>query len=85
MIKPADNHVLIKAEDVPEFKLTNGIIITNPKTKTKKGEIVALGDKVGTVEVGDIVEFTSLHCPEVDGFFLVNTEESDCRILFVYN
>ena len=83
MIKPSENHVLIKPDPLPEFELKNGIIITNPRTKTRTGEIVDVADNVDFLKKGDNVTFLTIHAPEEDGYFLVRVNEEDCRVLYV--
>ena len=85
MIHPSDNHVLVKPEPIQEFGMKNGIITPNTVSKYRKGEVIAKGDMVECLSVGDIVTFNTLHAPEIEEWYLVNTDEKDCGILFKHN
>jgi co-chaperonin GroES (HSP10) len=85
MIQPIDSQVLIKPEPIKEIKLASGIILTNPRTKTRKGEVISIGKDVEEVKIGDVVEFFTIHNPEIDGNYIVDTSLDNCRIICKYN
>lgn len=86
MITPIDQNVLIKPEPIPELDMKGNIfVVAAKKPKYRKGEVVAVAKGVTCVSVGDIVVFSPIHCPEMDGYFLANTDERDCRIMYKEN
>lgn len=84
MIQPDKTFVLVKPEPLHEFKTESGIIITNPRTKTRKGEVMAIGSEIEGIKVGDVVTFFTIHSPEIEGMFLVDTNPADCRIVCIH-
>jgi co-chaperonin GroES (HSP10) len=85
MIQPLDNQVLINPEPIKEITLASGLVITNPRVKTRKGKVIEVGKDITELKIGDKVEFLTLHSPEVDGMFLVDAGVDNCRIMFKYN
>ena len=80
-ITPSDNFVVIKPI-LSEYKLENGIIITNPRQKVKEGKVIDFGKNVTGLKKGDEVAFIPMHAIEVDGFLLVDGSESEGKILY---
>jgi len=85
MIKAADDYVIVKPQETEEYTLSNGIIISNPRTKTKVGTVTDVGKNVELVKIGDRVSFFVNNTPEIDGHYSVSASESDCKIICVYN
>lgn len=85
MIVPIDSQVLIKPEPVKDITLPSGIVLTNPNMKTRKGEVISIGKDVEQIKVGDIVEFFTIHNPQIDGNYIVDTSLDNCRIICKYN
>jgi co-chaperonin GroES (HSP10) len=85
MIKAADDYVIIEPEKIEEYTLPSGIIVTNPRTKTRVGRVTDVGKNVDLVKVGDKVSFFTNNTPEIDGYFSVSASYSDCKIICVYN
>jgi co-chaperonin GroES (HSP10) len=85
MIKAAENYVIVEPEKIEEYTLPSGIIVTNPRTKTRVGRVTDVGKNVELVKVGDRVSFFVNNTPEIDGHYSVSASESDCKIICVYN
>lgn len=85
MVQPLDYQVLIKPEPITEVKLNSGLIITNPRLKTRKGQVLDVGKDVTELKKGDIVEFSVANNAEIEGMFIVDCSEKNSRVLFKYN
>ncbi len=55
MIKPIKDRILV--EQIVENETDSRIIFSSAKEKTQQGKIMAIGDKVKGLDVGDIVVF----------------------------
>ena len=78
---PAKGFVSIKAEEL-EYKTASGLIVANVRKNQRTGVIVSVGAEVYFLNVGDKVDFLTIHSVEEAGLFLVNTIIEDCKILF---
>jgi co-chaperonin GroES (HSP10) len=85
MIKAAEGYVIVKPKEAEEYTLSNGIIISNPRTNNKIGTVTDVGKNVDIVKVGDKVSFFTNNTPEIDGHYSVSTIDADCKIICVYN
>jgi len=79
MTQPLKNNVLIKPD--PKEEITKGgIIVPNPSQHNhKNGTIVAIGELVDEVSVGDRVKYENGGVEE-DGHLLISVE----RVVWVY-
>lgn len=65
-LKPTDDRVVIRPEEAIT-KTASGIIIPDTaKEKPKKGEVLAIGDEVENLKVGDIVLYGKFAGSEID-------------------
>jgi len=87
MIKPSDNHVLIKPEEIPQMEVRGGIFVVKEKVgKYRKGIVMEVGYNVTEVKIGDIVTFNTLHQPQTsEGDYIVNADINDCFIVCKHN
>lgn len=79
-LQPVGKRIVVKPESVEE-KTKSGIILTGASTKEKpeRGEVVAVGEKLEGVNVGDTVVFAKYSAEDVkvgdEQYFVVKHDD----------